>query len=353
MQTILFTGGGSAGHVTPNIALINKFQAMGWKVVYVGSDTGVEEAILGGLNIKYYGIKTGKLRRYFSWRTFLEPFAILYGLIQAFAICVKTKPNVVFSKGGFVAFPMVVAAWLNRIPIIVHESDLTPGLANKLSFPFADKICVTFTEGKQHLSSNKTIVTGTPIRESLLQGKSERGRQFCQFNEEPIILILGGGQGSTIINETVRSILPRLLKHFQVAHVCGKGKTVNAPSLGRYRQFEYLHDELADLFACSDLVISRSGANSLYELLRLHKPHILIPLSMRASRGDQIVNARYFADRGLSNVLYEEELNTETLYGLIRKVYTDKDRQQKRLQDFSLPDSNQIIYQELINLARK
>jgi UDP-N-acetylglucosamine--N-acetylmuramyl-(pentapeptide) pyrophosphoryl-undecaprenol N-acetylglucosamine transferase len=353
MQTILFTGGGSAGHVTPNIALIHKFQAMGWQVVYVGSDTGTEQAILGGLKIKYYGIKTGKLRRYFSWRTFLEPFAILYGIIQAIGICIKTKPNIVFSKGGFVAFPVVVAAWLNRIPIIIHESDLTPGLANKLSFPFANKICVTFAEGKINLASNKTVVTGTPIRESLLQGQSERGRQFCQFNDEPILLVLGGGQGSAIINDAIRSLLPKLLDHFQVAHVCGKGKIASAQDNARYRQFEYLHEELADIFACSDLVISRSGANSLYELLCLCKPHILVPLSMRASRGDQIVNAAYFADRGLSNVLYEEDLNTESLLGLINKVYADKDAQKKRLQDFSLPDSNQIIYQELVTLARK
>lgn len=355
MQTILFTGGGTAGHVTPNLALIDKFRAAGWHVAYVGSKKGIETDIIKRLNIPYYGIATGKLRRYFSWRTFIEPFLILIGIIQAFFICLRLNPNVIFSKGGFVAFPVVVAGWLRRIPIIIHESDLTPGLANKLSFPFADKICVTFKEGCRHIPYNNIIVTGNPIRESLLQGNRDKGKLFCQFNhQDPVLLILGGGLGAAIINETIRTILPTLTSSFQVAHICGKNKMdrnlVNEP---RYRQFEYLNEEMADLFACSELVISRAGANTLYELLTLKKPHILIPLSRRASRGDQIVNAEYFADRGLSNVLYEENLNGASLLDLIKTVYANRIEQYQQLLAYSLPDSNRLIYTEIMQLSNQ
>ncbi len=354
MTTILFTGGGSAGHVTPNIALIQKFKMVGWQVIYAGSTTGMEKEMVQQLGVAYYSISTGKLRRYFSWRTFIEPFAVIYGILQAFSLCRRLKPAIVFSKGGFVAFPVVVGAWLNRIPVVVHESDLTPGLANKLSFPFATRICVTFEEGKQHISSKKAIVTGNPIRDSLLCGKPEEGRKLCRFNSDmPIILVLGGGQGATIINETIRAILPKLTSFFQVAHVCGKGKIDDKLlAVMRYQQFDYLNDQLADLFACTDLVISRAGANSLYELLRLKKTHILIPLSKKVSRGDQIVNAEYFAKRGLSNILYEENLTGESLFKMIESVYANKIEQQEKLSKLSLPDSNQIIYKELIELAK-
>jgi UDP-N-acetylglucosamine--N-acetylmuramyl-(pentapeptide) pyrophosphoryl-undecaprenol N-acetylglucosamine transferase len=355
MKTILFTGGGSSGHVTPNLALINTFLAAGWNVLYVGSKDGIEQEIISRLGVTYYPIATGKLRRYFSWRTFfIEPFAILFGIWQAFWLCRKIKPHLLFSKGGFVAFPMVVGAWFNRIPIIVHESDLTPGLANKMSFPFADKICITFEEGKEHIRSKKIVVTGTPIRESLFQGNPNKGRDFCQFNsQDPILLVLGGGQGSTLINQTLRKILPKLVDTFQIVHLCGKGKMDLAlRNQDRYKQFEYINEELPDLFACCDVVVSRAGANSVYELLSLKKPHLLIPLSLRASRGDQIVNANYFAKRGLSHVLFEENLTAESLYSFINQVYEKKDEQSKLLQLFSLPNSNQLIYQEVIQLLK-
>lgn len=354
-QTILFTGGGTAGHVTPNLALIQSFLSAGWEVLYAGSTNGIERGIIERLQVPYYGIATGKLRRYFSWRTFVEPFAIIRGILQAYQVCRRTKPRVIFSKGGYVAFPIVLGAWLNRIPVVVHESDLTPGLANKLSFPFANKIFVTYEEGRKNLPANKTLVTGNPIRESLLNGSKTKGLEFCQFTKDrPVLLILGGGQGSAIINQTIQSILPTLLEVFQVIHLCGKGKlNLNWQDDPRYRQFEYINDELADLFACSDLVVSRAGANSLYELLRLKKPHILIPLSRRASRGDQIINAKYFADRHLSNVIYEEELSGDKLFTVINEVYAHKTEQEQRLVNFNLPESNRLIYNELVALAKE
>lgn len=355
MQTILFTGGGSAGHVTPNIALITKCLAAGWKVSYAGSKKGIESDIINRIQIPYYAISTGKLRRYFSWRTLIEPIVIMQGIIEAFFLCRRLKPSVIFSKGGFVAFPIVVGGWLNRIPIIIHESDLTPGLANKLSFPFANRICVTFPEGRRYTPAKNSIVTGTPIRETLLKGNGEKGKALCGFDShDPILLFLGGGQGSAMINQTVRSLLPTLRQSFQIVHLCGAGKvdhTLDGDS--RYKQFDYLNEELADVLACADLVISRAGANTLYELLRLKKLHILIPLSKRASRGDQIANAHFFAQKGLSYVLEEQDLNAESLNRLIHQVFADKTGYQARLINFSLPDSNQLIYKEILQLSNQ
>jgi UDP-N-acetylglucosamine--N-acetylmuramyl-(pentapeptide) pyrophosphoryl-undecaprenol N-acetylglucosamine transferase len=353
MNTILFTGGGSAGHVTPNLALIKKFLDMEWQVIYVGSKSGMEKEIIQQLKIPYYGIASGKLRRYFSWRTFIEPFVVLLGIIQAFGLCRKLKPQIVFSKGGFVAFPVVVGAWLNKIPVVVHESDLTPGLANRLSFPFAKKICVTFPEGKKYFTEAKVIVTGTPIRESLLRGDVQKGRDLCGFSDnKPILLIMGGGLGSALINNIVRQILPKLLSKFQVVHLCGTGKIDNEfNSIVGYAQFEYLNTEISDIYACADLVVSRAGANTLYELLYLKKPHLLIPLSKNASRGDQIVNAQYFVGRGLSHVLYEEELDAEKLLAMLINIYKQKDQLCQIMTNLALPDSNQIICSELTNLA--
>lgn len=353
-NTILFTGGGTAGHVTPNLALIKMFQESGWNVLYMGSKNGIEKNIIERIKIPYYGIASGKLRRYFSWRTFIDPFLILFGILQALTFCYRMKPKVVFSKGGYVAFPVVLGAWINRIPVVIHESDLTPGLANRLCFPFAQKICVTFPEGKKYFSSDKAIVTGTPIRDSLLQGDIIKGRELCQFDcEKPTILIIGGGQGSSIINATIRQILPKLLQRFQVVHVCGKGKLDEKfNNLTGYKQFEYLDDELADVMACADFVISRAGSNSLYELIALKKPHIVIPLSLRASRGDQIHNAKYFAEKGLTYILFEEDMTSDSLLNLIYKLDQERAAVHQRLIEYSLPDSKQLIYGTIEELVQ-
>lgn len=356
MQTILFTGGGTAGHVTPNLPLIKYFQAQGWQVIYVGSEQGLEREIISKINIPYYSLTTDKLRRHFTWKNFLSPFKVLLGIAQAYNLCRRLKPQILFSKGGFVAFPVVFGAWLNRIPVVAHESDLTPGLANRLSFPFAKRICVTFTEGTKYFGNNKkVVVTGTPIRPELITGNAEKGRTLCGFQDnKPVILIFGGGQGAAFINQTIRRLLPQLLPQFQIIHLCGKGKT--DPSLvnvAGYKQFEYLNEELADAMACADLVISRAGANSIYELLALKKPHILIPLSTKASRGDQIANAKYFAKQNLSHVIHEEELDDAKLLAMIQKVYQQKELIQTQLAAFTLPNSTQIIADLLLSLAQQ
>lgn len=355
MKTILFTGGGTAGHVTPNIGLIQQCLAEQWQVIYAGSKTGIEKSIIENLKIPYHSIATGKLRRYFSWRTFIEPFVIFLGIVQGFFLCRKIKPNVVFSKGGFVAFPIVVGAWLNRIPVIVHESDLSPGLANKLSFPFAQKICMTFDVAKQHFPADKIVVTGLPFRDALLEGNADKGREFCQFTtKKPILLILGGSLGAAIINQTVRQILPKLLNIFQVVHVCGKGKIdSNLNNQQDYRQFEYIDAELADVFACADLVVSRAGANAVHELLRLKKPHVLIPLSKRASRGDQIENANFYEKQGVSRVLLEENLTAESLFNMIEDGYAKRLESHERLMSLTLPNSNVLIYQQILTSCKE
>lgn len=325
---IVLTGGGTAGHVTPNMALISELQTEDWQIDYVGSKDGVEKAMIQAINIPYHEVTSGKLRRYFSWKNFLDPFKILVGIGQAYCLLRKLSPDVVFSKGGFVAFPVVVGAWLNRIPVVAHESDMTPGLANRLSYPFVNKICITFEAAKKHFKhQDKVELTGTPIRQQLFAGDKAKGLALCGFNaEKPCLMIIGGSQGATALNTCVRKALDKLCEPFQVIHLCGKGK-VDTTLVGRpgYYQLEYAQDELADLFAATELVISRSGANSLCEILALAKPHVLIPLSQRVSRGDQVHNARYFQKQGISVVLDEDSLSPEKLLAAIDEVFSHRE----------------------------
>jgi UDP-N-acetylglucosamine--N-acetylmuramyl-(pentapeptide) pyrophosphoryl-undecaprenol N-acetylglucosamine transferase len=320
---IVFTGGGTAGHVTPNVALIEASKAKGFAVAYIGSEKGIEKQLMNSLGVPFYSVASGKLRRYFSLKTALAPFEILLGISQSLGILRSLKPKVVFSKGGFVAFPVVVAAWLCRIPVIAHESDLSPGLANRLSFPFAQKICLTFAAAATHFKRQEKIeVTGTPIRAELFTGDPRKALGLCGFEpDKPCLLIIGGSLGSEHINQTVRGVLEKLLARFQIIHLCGKGKIDAALlHLKGYRQFEYLSAELADCFALASLVISRAGANSLYELLALKKLHVLIPLSAKVSRGDQVQNARYTEELGISVVVQDDELNGDRLIDAIDKV---------------------------------
>ncbi len=320
---IVFTGGGTAGHVTPNIALIHELQQDDWNIAYIGSNSGIESGMIKSLGIPFYGISSGKLRRYFSLKNFIDPFKILWGVFQSFRLFRKLKPDVVFSKGGFVAFPVVVGAWLNRIPVVAHESDMSPGLANRLSFPFVNKICLTFEPAKNHFKNQDRVeVTGTPIRSELLKGDSSKALQLCGWNpQKPCILVIGGSLGAGTINRVIREAIEKITLEYQVIHVCGKGKV--DPSLAQvagYWQFEYVHAELADFFAAAAVLISRSGANSLYEILALAKPHILIPLSAKVSRGDQIQNARYFQQQGISIVIQDDQLTSERLFEALQEV---------------------------------
>lgn len=353
MKKIVLTGGGTAGHVTPNIALLPSLKAADFEVHYIGSYNGIERKLIEDLGIPYYGISSGKLRRYFDVKNFSDPFRVVKGFGEANRILKKLQPDVVFSKGGFVTVPVVMAAKRNRIPAILHESDMTPGLANKLCIPSAEKVCCNFQETYDLLPAGKAVLTGTPIRKELFEGSAEKAARFCGLETgRPTILIIGGSSGSVVINKVVRESLDAILPNFQVIHLCGKEHL--DPSLQDrkgYVQFEYISKELRDLFALSDLVISRAGANAICELLALKKPNILIPLSKAASRGDQILNAKSFKKNGFSYVLEEEELSTASLLNAIRDVSTHKEQYIQAMRESQMSDSVGTIMRLIEDLA--
>ena len=326
MKRIVLTGGGTAGHVTPNIALLPKLRELGYDVHYIGSYNGIEKTLIEACDVPYYGISSGKLRRYFDLKNFSDPFKVLKGFSEASKLLKKLKPDVVFSKGGFVSVPVVIAAKQHRIPVIIHESDMTPGLANKLSIPAASKVCCNFPETIDHLPKGKAVLTGSPIREELMTGSREKALKFTGLSgNKPVLLIIGGSLGSVIVNEAVRSVLPKLLERFEIIHLCGKGKLDQTlTAMNGYVQYEYISDELKDLFALSDIVISRAGANSICEFLALRKPALLVPLSAAASRGDQILNANSFAKQGYASVLEEEQLTGDTLLAALQELWENR-----------------------------
>lgn len=326
MNTIILTGGGTAGHVTPNLALIPSLKELGYQIHYIGSYQGIEKKIIENTGIPYEGISSGKLRRYFNIKNFSDPFRVIKGYGEARKLMKKFKPDIVFSKGGFVTVPVVLAAKHYHIPVIIHESDMTPGLANKLCIPSASNICCNFPETLQYLPAEKAVLTGSPIRKELLQGDQVSGWQYTHLSaQKPIILVIGGSLGSVTVNRVIRSILPSLLKDYQVIHICGKGNLDESLiGVAGYVQYEYVDAPLKHLFAISDLVVSRAGANSICEILALRKPNVLIPLSAKASRGDQILNAKSFEKQGFSTVLEEEALTDDTLYQAISRTYENK-----------------------------
>lgn len=350
MRKIVLTGGGTLGHVTPNIALLPALKAANYEVIYIGSNYGMEKEIIKKHNIKYFGISSGKFRRYFSLKNFTDPFRVIKGFFEAKKILQNEKPNLVFSKGGFVSVPVVLAAKILKIPVIIHESDMTPGLANRIASCAATYFCCNFPETFNSLPKGKTILSGTPIREFLLNGSAKSGHDFLNLNyEKPIIMIIGGSQGSKIINDTVRSALPFILDRFYVVHLCGKGNIDDSlKNTEGYRQYEFISDELPDIFAASDLVISRAGANAICEILSLKKPNILIPLGFSQSRGDQILNADSFKKQGFSYVINEENLTEESLIIGINTVFSNRLSYIEDMQKASESNSVQIIM-DLIN----
>ena len=287
----------------------------------------MEQKLIDDIGFTYYGISSGKLRRYFSLQNFTDPFRVIKGFGEARKLIKSLKPDVIFSKGGFVSVPVVLAGKRCKVPVIIHESDMTPGLANKLAIPSAVKVCCNFPETLDALPEGKAVLTGSPIRQELLTGDKGAARKMCGFTDEkPVILVIGGSLGAASVNENIRKILPELLKEFQVIHLCGKGKMDESlKDTKGYVQYEYIKQELADLFALSDIVISRAGANAICELNALKKPNLLIPLSANASRGDQILNARSFERQGFSMVLEEEEITESTLLNAIRELYQNRE----------------------------
>lgn len=326
MKRIVLTGGGTAGHVTPCIALLPELKKEGYDIHYIGSYQGIERKLIEEYGIPYHGISSGKLRRYFDPKNFSDPFKVMKGYFEAKEQLKKLKPDIIFSKGGFVTVPVVLAAKKHKIPVIIHESDMTPGLANKIAIPAARKVCANFPETVKYLPAEKAVLTGTPIRSELFSGNKIKGLDFCSFTaNKPVLLIIGGSTGSRAINDVIRGMLPTLLRDYQIVHLCGKDNIdKKLTTLSGYVQFEYIKQELNDLYAAADLVISRAGANSICELLALRKPNILIPLPQGSSRGDQILNAESFDKQGYSYVLKEENLSITSLLEAIETVMGSK-----------------------------
>lgn len=353
-KRILFTGGGTAGHVIVNLALIPHYKQAGWEIDYIGSYEGIERDLIEPIEgVTYHPISTGKLRRYMSIENVKDPFKVLKGTLQAFRIIGKRKPAVIFSKGGFVSVPVVIAAKLRRVPTIIHESDYTPGLANKLSIPFAQKVLATFEETLQYLPEQKREHVGAVIREELFKGKREEGLEVTGLTgKKPILLVMGGSGGSEKINETVRESLNKLLEHFQIVHICGQGKVDASYEQAGYVQFEYVHDELKDIFALSDYVLSRAGSNAIYEFLSLRIPMLLIPLSLEASRGDQIVNANSFKEKGFARVLEEENLTNESLIENLQQLKQASSIIQDKMNKYQASESKKRVI-EIIDDAIK
>jgi len=351
MKRIVLTGGGTAGHVTPCIALLPALTKEGYDIHYIGSYNGIERKLIEEYNIPYYGISSGKLRRYLDVKNLTDPFKVLKGYFEARKILKKLKPNIVFSKGGFVTVPVVLAAKSCGIPVIIHESDITPGLANKIAIPAAKKVCVNFPETLNYVPRDKAVLTGTPIRKELFAGNKIHGLDYCGFTaNKPVIMIIGGSTGSKTINDVIRGMLPTLLRDYQIIHLCGKGNLdPKLENVKGYVQFEYIKKELSDLYAASTLVISRAGANAICELLALRIPNILIPLGQKASRGDQILNAESFEQQGYSYVIKEEDLSVSSLMDAIQTVMENRQNYIEAMSKSKLNNSIELI----MDLIRK
>ena len=351
-KIIVLTGGGTAGHVTPNLALLPYLKEAGYKVYYFGSKNGIEKKLIADYEIPYFGISTGKLRRYFDVKNFTDPFRVIHGYREARKILKNIKPDVVFSKGGFVSVPVVRAARSLHIPCIIHESDMTPGLANKLCFSSASKICCNFPETLSKLPKGKAVLSGTPIRDEIFTGDREKGLALCGFTPDlPVIMIMGGSQGALAVNEAVRAHLDELLQDFQIIHLCGAGKLDESLQDRKgYKQFEYVKEDLRHLFAATDLIISRSGANAICEILALKIPNILVPRAV-GSRGDQVLNAESFVSQGFSVLVPTDELNAR-IVDTVHQVYKDRAKYKEAMEKSSQGSAIPVIM-DLIKNAGK
>lgn len=350
MKKIVLTGGGTAGHVTPNIALVPKLKEAGFEIDYIGSYEGIEKKLVEAEGIPYHGISSGKLRRYFDVKNFSDPFRVIKGFFEARKHMKEIQPNVVFSKGGFVSVPVVIAAHILKIPTIIHESDMTPGLANKIAMKFATKICHTFPETGKHLG-DKAVFTGSPIRAELFEGDAIKARHICGFSDtKPVLLVMGGSLGAQSINDAIRIGLYDLLKKFNVAHLCGEGKyDASLDGVEGYAQFEYISDEMKDFFAMADMIVSRAGSNSICEIAALKKPNVLIPLSARVSRGDQLLNATSYAKQGFSEIIDEDTMTVEHVVDIINKVYTNRNEYIHAMEASEVSNGVDIIVDLLSN----
>ena len=348
-KKILFTGGGTAGHVMINIVLIPKFMEKGWGVEYIGSQNGIEKLLVQ--NVKYNIVSTGKLRRYWDLENFKDPFKIIKGCIQSYKLMKRIKPDVIFSAGGFVSVPVVIGAWMNKVPVIIREPDSTLGLANKIALPCTTKLCTTFPQTGENVSNEKKVYVGPIVREEIERGNVLRGRSYCKFKQDkPVLLIMGGSQGAQWINDMVRKSLETLLLNFNIVHICGKGKVDSSIGMEGYMQFEYIGEELPHILNMASVVVSRAGSTAISELLFLKKPMLLIPLTNSSSRGDQVLNAEYFSRQGYAEVILQDRVSTNTFIHAVNKLYTNKERYIQNMNGYK-KTNNEGIHQliDIIN----
>lgn len=341
---IILTGGGTAGHVLPHFVLLPYYKKANWDLVYIGS-SGIEKQLVEAQGIRFCVIKTGKLRRHLSFQNVLDVFWVFVGILQSFFLLLKERPHIVFSKGGYVSVPVAFAAWLLRIPVLTHESDLTPGLANKIIARFSRKILCTFPATLRYLPANKALWVGLPVRPELAQGNKAKGYSLSNFQAEdkrPIVLIMGGSQGATRINQVLEDSLKDLLTRYRLIHITGQGKK-NSLSGDGYFQIEYVSDELKDFFAITNFVVCRAGANSIFEMLALKKPMLLIPLEI-ASRGDQVQNAKEFASKNWALVLRETELTPATLSKGLKDLESQASSMIRSMEEFPAQDLAHSIF---------
>lgn len=347
-KTIVFTGGGSAGHVTPNIAIIDELDKSVWDVQYIGSNKGIEKELIEKISIPYHGISSGKLRRYLDFENVVDSFRVLKGCMDARKVLRKLKPALVFSKGGFVSVPVIIAARSLKIPVLIHESDMTPGLANKIAQRFATKIFTSFEETLNYFPKDKTAAIGSPIRRGILKGSPYKGTELLGFDRKrPVLTVMGGSLGAKKINETIRAALP-LLKDYQIIHLCGKGNVdENYTNLKDYKQFEYVFDELPHYLAATEFVITRGGSNSIFEFLALKIPMLIIPLTKNQSRGDQILNGRSFQEKGYAMMLEEENLSVDTLVIHLAGLKKRRDEMKEKMTSLEVKDAIGVLVREI------
>ncbi|MCC5873637.1 MAG: undecaprenyldiphospho-muramoylpentapeptide beta-N-acetylglucosaminyltransferase [Gammaproteobacteria bacterium] len=348
---ILFTGGGTAGHVTPNLALIDRLRAAGWDVHYAGSASGIERTLIEPLGVPYHALPTGKLRRYVSFENLLDAFRVLAGVAAGWRLARRLRPDVVFSKGGFVSVPVVFGARLAGLPVLAHESDFTPGLATRMVARRVAAVCTNFPDTRIP-GARRVVYTGTPLRPGLLAGSRQQGLAHAGLSgARPVLLVVGGSLGSQALNACIRAALPRLLQDYEIIHVCGRGNVAPEAATTGYAQFEFVAEPYRDLLAAADLVLSRAGANGLLELIQACKPTLLVPLGTAASRGDQIENADWAAGQGLARRVLEADLDEEVLVTELAGLLRDTDALRERLAAFEVPDSEALLLKLIGELA--
>ena len=350
MSTVILTGGGTAGHCTPNLALIPYLRNDFEKIFYIGSENGIEKKLAENAGLEYYGVPCAKLSRSFTPENFAIPFKVFSGVRKAGAILDRLRPDVVFSKGGYVALPVVIAAKKRKIPVVAHESDYSPGLANRISARYCKKVLTSFPETAKDFKNGEYV--GSPVRDGIFGVPKDHALAFFGLTgEKPVLLVTGGSLGAQAINAAVSDALKELLPRYDIIHICGKGNLPEEKPQGGYRVYEFL-DRMEYAFACADACVTRAGANSLFEIMSLKIPAVLIPLPKGASRGDQILNAKYFQKKGLAYVLDQSALTAESLAFAVNSVYANRFNLRRNAEKHPVKSANREITRIIADYRR-